>query len=154
MNRRAWLGLFGWLALCTAVAAFGSQFTAGEWYDTLAKPSWTPPSWTFGVVWSFLYGIMAIAAWLVWKEYGFAGARSALTLFLVQLALNGAWSWLFFGLENPGAALVDILLLCAALVVTIELFRRRVRVAAILLLPYLLWVLFATALNFQIWRMN
>jgi len=154
MRRRTWIGLFGWLALCYGVAAFGSRFQAGAWYDQLTRPALTPPSWVFGVVWSVLYGLMAIAAWLVWKRRGFAGAPWALGAFLVQLALNAAWSWLFFGIHRIGLALLEILLLWAAIAITAILFWRHRGLAAALLLPYLLWVSFATCLNFEIWRLN
>ena len=101
---RSWLGLMGWLSLTFAAAVFGGQFTPGPWYAQLAKPGITPPAWVFGPVWTALYAMMAVAAWLVWKQRGFAGASLALTLFIVQLALNALWSWIFFGLHNPGLA--------------------------------------------------
>ena len=154
MNRRIWLGLIAWLALVYVAAGTGAQFTPGVWYDQLARPDWTPPDWVFGPVWSVLYTLMAIAAWLVWKERGFAGARVALTLFLVQLALNVAWSWFFFGLERPDLALIDIVLLWAAILATIISFWKIRPLAGALLLPYLAWVSLAAALNFAIWRMN
>jgi translocator protein len=154
MGRREWLGLGGWLFVCYGVSAVASRFTPGVWYDQLAKPEWTPPDWVFGPVWIVLYGVMAIAAWLVWKEKGFGGARLALGIFGFQLALNLAWSWLFFGLEEIGLALADIVLLCVAIFLTILAFWRENRIAAGLLVPYLLWVTFAAALNFEIWRLN
>lgn len=154
MGRREWIGLGAWLALCYAVALVGSQFTAGAWYEQLVKPAWTPPGWVFGPVWTVLYGAMAVAAWFVWKDHGFGGARLALGLFLVQLALNLAWSWLFFGEQRIGLALVDIAALLLAILLTMIAFWRRRRLAAILLVPYLLWVIFASMLNFEIWRLN
>ena len=149
-----WLGLLGWIAVTFLAAAVGSQFMPGEWYASLEKPAWNPPSWVFGPVWTTLYLLMAIAAWLVWRAYGFAGARAALTLYLVQLAANAAWSWLFFGRQDIGLALADIVVLWVLIALTIAHFHRHHRTAALLLLPYLLWVSFATALNFALWRLN
>lgn len=151
---RVILGLGGWLLVTLLVAAFGSQFEPGPWYDELQKPSWTPPSWVFGPVWITLYVLMAIAAWLVWRKHGFNGAPYALGLYLVHLLFNGAWSWIFFGMEQLGYALLDIVILWGMIVALVLLFYRRHAVAAYLLIPYLLWVSFATALNFSIWQMN
>lgn len=155
--RRPWLGLAGWVLLCFAAAGLGSVATAHSipgWYDGLAKPSWTPPAWLFGPVWTVLYLAMAVAAWLVWRPGGFGARRTALGLFLVQLALNVAWSALFFGLRRPDLGLADIGLLWVAIVFTLLAFRRSSRLAGWLFVPYLLWVSFASALNFAIWRMN
>lgn len=151
---RTVLGLVVSLAICYGAAAVGAQFMPGEWYEGLSKPTWTPPGWLFAPVWTALYGMMAVAAWLVWKRRGEAGVRWALLLFAVQLSLNGMWSWLFFGLESPGIAMVDIVALWVAILGTIIAFRRLSRVAATLLVPYLAWVSFAAALNFAIWRLN
>jgi|GEM_PF-228620 tryptophan-rich sensory protein len=125
-----------------------------DWYPTLTKPAWTPPDWVFGPVWTLLYILMAVAAWLVWRKAGFAGARLALVLYFVQLALNAAWSGLFFGLRSPAAGLVDILLLWMVIAATLVAFARHSAVAAGLLVPYFVWVSYAAALNFAIWRMN
>ena len=154
MRRRTLPGLFGWLAASYAAALIGSRFEPDAWYEQLVKPAWTPPGWLFGPVWTVLYGLMGVAAWLVWKRRGFAGAPNALGAFIVQLALNAAWSWLFFGLRRPGLALLDILLLWAAIAITALLFWRHRGLAAALLVPYLLWVSFAACLNFEIWRLN
>ena len=151
---RSWLGLMGWLSLTFAAAVFGGQFTPGPWYAQLAKPGITPPAWVFGPVWTALYAMMAVAAWLVWKQRGFAGASLALTLFIVQLALNALWSWIFFGLHNPGLALAEIQLLWLAVLATLLAFRRHHKTAGLLLLPYLIWVTFAVVLNFLIRQMN
>lgn len=148
------LGLVVWLALCFGAAGVGAQFMPGAWYQELAKPAWTPPSWLFGPVWTVLYAMMAVAAWLVWRERGLAGAPWALSLFVVQLALNTLWSWLFFGMQRPGLAMVDIVALWIAILCTATAFGGTSRVAAVLLVPYLLWVSFAAALNFSIWRLN
>jgi translocator protein len=151
---RVGLGLVAWLALCYGAAAVGAQFMPGAWYQELAKPSWTPPGWLFAPVWTILYGMMAVAAWLVWRPRGFAGAPTALSLFLVQLVLNTTWSWLFFGLQRPGLAMIDIAALWIAIASTAAAFWGPSRVAALLLIPYLAWVSFAAALNFSIWRLN
>jgi tryptophan-rich sensory protein len=150
----SWLALLGWLALCFAAAWFGAQFTPGPWYDQLAKPTWTPPGWLFPPVWTVLYVLMSIAAWLVWKTGGFAVAALPLSLFIGQLGLNAAWSWLFFGLHRIDWALVDIAALWLAILATLVAFWRRRPSAAALLLPYWLWVSFAAALNFALWRLN
>jgi tryptophan-rich sensory protein len=154
---RPWLALVGFLVLCFAVAGLGGLATgrsAGTWYPTLTKPTWTPPAWVFGPVWTALYLMMAVAAWLVWRKAGVAGARTALGLFGVQLALNAAWSWLFFGLRLPGAAFAELVVLWAAIVATVVAFWRTCPLAGALLLPYLAWCSFAAALNFALWRLN
>jgi benzodiazapine receptor len=151
------LALVAFLALTLAVAGVGGWFTSmGQpaWYDTLMKPSWNPPSWVFGPVWTTLYVLMAVAAWLVWKEAGFEGAGAALTLFLVQLALNLAWSGIFFALRSPGWALVEIVALWIAILATVVLFFRYSTLAGWLMVPYLLWVSFASVLNAAIVRLN
>lgn len=153
-NARSGLGLAGWLVLCFSAGAFGSLFAPGPWYEALAKPSFNPPGWIFGPVWTLLYALMAVAAWLVWRDHGWRGARRPLLFFLAQLAANAAWSWLFFGLRRPDLALADILLLWVALCVTLVHFWRARRGAGALLLPYLLWVSFAVVLNFEILRLN
>ena len=145
------------VAVCLGVSATGAWFTSGSvatWYPTLAKPAWNPPPWVFGPVWTVLYLTMATAAWLVWRKAGFSEAAGPLGIFAVQLALNALWSPLFFGLESPGAALVDIVALWLAVAATLISFRRVVPLAGALLVPYWLWVTFATALNLAIWRMN
>ena len=149
-----WLGLLGWIAVTAAAATIGSQFLPGEWYASLNKPVWNPPGWVFAPVWTVLYLLMAIAAWLVWRAAGFAGARLALGCYLLQLALNTAWSWLFFGRQSIGGALADIVVLWLLIGATALLFRKYSRTAAALFVPYLLWVSFATVLNFVLWRLN
>jgi benzodiazapine receptor len=148
------LALAGFLGANGAVALISGLATASSvrsWYPALAKPSWTPPPWVFGPAWTLLYVLTAVAGWLVWRRAGWSGALAA---FGVQLVLNGAWSFCFFGARSPLAGLVDIALLWAAIVVTLELFRRVDRAAAWLLAPYLAWVTFAAALNLEIWRLN
>jgi tryptophan-rich sensory protein len=151
---RQWPGLAAWLLVTFAAAAVGSRFQPGTWYAALERPSFTPPGAVFGPVWTLLYLLMALAAWLVWRRGGFAGARLALSAYLLQLALNAAWSWLFFGEHRIGLALADIIVLWLAIAATAWLFHRHSRTAALLLLPYLAWVSFATALNFAFWRLN
>ncbi len=148
------LGLF--YLLCFLAAGLGSLFTMvslGGWYAGLAKPSWNPPSWIFGPVWTVLYAMMAVAGWLVWRRGG-SQSRIALWWFAVQLALNVGWSAVFFGLQLPGLAFFEILLLWIAIAATLLTSWRVSRTAGILLVPYLLWVSFAAVLNFAIWRLN
>ena len=154
---RSWVALIVCLALCFAAAAIGGVATSrsvGTWYRELAKPSWTPPGWVFGPLWTVLYLMMAVAAWLVWRRAGVAGAKLPLALFLVQLALNAAWSWLFFGWRMPGAAFAELCVLWLAIVATAVAFWRMRPLAGALLLPYLLWSTFAAALNLAIWQAN
>jgi len=148
------LVLMGWVFLCFAAAAFGGLFMPGEWYASLKKPTWNPPGWVFGPVWTALYTMMALAAWLVWKRGGFAAQRRPLALFLVQLGLNAAWTPLFFGLHRPGLAFAEIVLLWLAIAATLATFWRVSRAAAWLLAPYLAWVSFAAALNLALWQLN
>ena len=155
--KRPWLGLIVLPVVCFAAAGIGGAAVTPKidnWYATLVKPSWNPPDRVFGPVWSVLYLCMAIAAWLVWRQGGPGGAVGALTLFGVQLVLNLAWPWLFFGLRNPGLAFVDVLLLWAAVAATMAASWSRSTLAGILFAPYLAWVSFAAALNFVVWRMN
>jgi tryptophan-rich sensory protein len=151
MDRMSALVLFGWLLLCFGAAAIGGFFPPGAWYASLDKPSWNPPSWIFGPVWTLLYILMAVAAWLVWRERGWTGV---LLLFLLQLALNAAWSPLFFGLKRPLWGLVDIVALWLAIGATVIGFARVRPLAALLLAPYWAWVTFAAVLNFELWRRN
>lgn len=148
------LALLAWLAVTFCAAAMGGLFMPGEWYASLKKPSWNPPGWIFGPVWTALYAMMAVAAWLVWRQGGWGKQRKPLLIFLAQLALNALWTPLFFGLHRPGLAFAEIVLLWLAIAATIAVFRRVRRVAAWLLAPYLAWVSFAAALNFTLWRLN
>jgi tryptophan-rich sensory protein len=149
---RDFFGMLAFIVLCFGVAALGERATADslEWYEGLRKPSWTPPGWVFGPVWTVLYALMAVAGWRAWRE---GRSPAATLLFLLQLGLNLLWSWLFFGLRRPDLGLVGVVLLWLALLATIVAFRRVSR-AAWLLVPYFGWVSFAAALNLQIWRMN
>lgn len=134
-------------------ALVGARFTPGEWYLELAKPAWTPPGWLFGPVWTVLYVTIGVAAWLIWRHHGFR-PKAAWWAWGTQLVLNAAWSWIFFGLRAPGWALVEILALGGTILVTIAMFWRLRPAAGALLLPYLAWVAFATALNAAIWALN
>jgi benzodiazapine receptor len=148
------LGLTAFVVLCFGVSLLGGLATApalAEWYPALRKPTWTPPGWVFGPVWTLLYPVIAVAGWMAWRE---GRARFGPLLYLLQLALNGAWPWLFFGQRRPDLALVCIAALWAAILVTTVAFWRVSRGAAMLLLPYLAWVGFAAALNLAILRLN
>ena len=146
------------ILICEAAGILGSLFTASAiptWYATLNKPSFNPPNWIFAPVWTMLFVMMGVAAFLVWKQ-GVAqpGVKFALGMFLLQLLFNVLWSVMFFGLRSPLAGLIDIAALWGTLAITIWLFFTHSTVAGILLLPYLAWVSFASVLNFAIWRLN
>jgi len=153
MTRRDWLPLLGWLVLCQLVGIVAGIFTTpgSPWFTALDKPSWNPPSWVFAPVWTTLYALMGVAVWRVWRLGSHPGA---VRLFLVQLALNFAWSFLFFNVEAPAIALADLLMLWVAIVATVLAFRRADAVAAALMLPYLAWTTFAAFLNAAIVRLN
>lgn len=154
---RRYPALAAFLAVTFAASAIGSWATIDNvrtWYPTIAKPSWTPPNWLFGPVWTLLYTLMAIAAWRVWRARQGAEARSVLNLYGSQLALNTLWSVLFFALHRPGLALIEISALWTLLVLAQVRFWRADRIAGILWAPYLAWVSFATALNAAIWWLN
>jgi translocator protein len=145
------------IILCLLAGAIGSIFTSKSiptWYATLKKPSFNPPNYLFGPVWTILYILMGIAAYLIWTSGWNSVTKIALAVFAVQLILNTAWSILFFGLQNPFIAFIEIIFLWLAIVATIVLFYRISPAASYLLIPYLLWVSFASVLNFAIWRLN
>lgn len=150
------LGLLGWLAVSFAASAVGAiaSINAGTFYNQLTQPDWAPPAIVFGPVWTVLYAMMGIAAWLVWRSGGLQRNRIALTLFVVQLLINALWSWLFFAWHKGALAFADILLLWVLISTTLFYFWRIHRVAGALLIPYLLWVSFAAALNYSIWQLN
>ena len=150
------LGLVGWFVVSFAACAIGAvaSIQAKSFYSQLVQPSWSPPAWVFGPVWTILYALMAIAAWLVWRSGGFRSHRAALSLFLVQLALNALWSWLFFAWHHGAAAFADIVALWILILATLITFWRVRPLAGGLFIPYLLWVSFAAALNFSIWQLN
>jgi translocator protein len=154
---RSLLVLLGFVILVALASATASSVTLpqiGGWYAGLEKPWFNPPNWLFGPVWSALYAMMAIAGWLVWRERGLKGARGALALFGLQLALNILWSLIFFGLESPGAAFVEIAALWLAVAATLIAFRRIKPLAGWLFVPYLLWVSYAAVLNGAVWWLN
>jgi translocator protein len=146
--------LLGFLLLTFCAPALGAFSMPGAWYATLNKPSWNPPAWIFGPVWTLLYLSMAIAAWWVWRQGGWKLQSGALRLYGVQLVLNAIWTPLFFGLHRPGWAFVEILLLLTAVVATTRAFWRTSRFAGALLVPYVLWVSFASVLNGTLWWLN
>ena len=151
---RSLLALAGWLALVFSASATAVFIADNGWYAGLAKPTWNPPGWLFGPVWTVLYILMAVAVWRVWLHGGWARQKRALGLFLLQWALNALWTPLFFGLHRPGWALAEILVLLAAILATMRTFWRVDRPAGLLLLPYAAWVAFASVLNLAIWRIN
>ena len=157
MEARPWIVLIVFLFIVLGTGSLASFLTARgvrEWYPALRKPPGTPPSWVFGPVWTMLYVLMAISVWLIWRNYGWAGGRSALLLFFGQLALNAAWSGIFFGARLPGVAFAEIAILWLAILFNLVVFYWLLPLAAYLLLPYLLWVTYASYLNAGIWRMN
>lgn len=152
MNRYVALGLF--VAASFLAALPGGLLTDASWYVALARPTWAPPGWLFGPVWTVLYLMIAVSGWLVWLRGAWASQRKPLIAFGIQLALNCAWTPIFFGAREIGVALVVIGVLLVAIAVNVALFWRVRRLAGALLVPYLLWVSFASALNFAIWRLN
>ena len=140
--------------LAIAVGGFLTSLSVSDWYLTLNKPAWNPPNWIFGPVWTTLYIMMAITAWLVWIEKDRPLVRSAMVAYGLQLFLNVCWSGMFFALENPLLGVIDIVLLWIALAWTLERFWKVKQVATFLMVPYFLWVTFAMVLNFTIWRLN
>jgi tryptophan-rich sensory protein len=150
---KRWGSLVVFLVLVALVSFWGSRFLPGEWYAGLSKPSWNPPAWVFGPVWTTLYVLMAVAAWQVWNT-DHPGRKLAASLWGVQLVFNGAWSWLFFGLHRPGVAMFELAALVGLVVLTIWKFRAIRPVAAWLMVPYLAWIFFALALNVALWRLN
>jgi benzodiazapine receptor len=147
-----WPSLLIFLALAAAAASLGSAYGPDQWYRGLEKPAFNPPNWIFPLVWTPLYVLIAIAGWWIWSH----GRRSAaLPLWFLQLALNAAWTWLFFGRHAIGAALINIIALEAVIVAIIAVaWRPPLRSAAIMFLPYAAWVAFATLLNAAFWQLN
>jgi len=150
------IGLASWLLLSFAAAGVGAVVSASAaiFYQQLLRPEWAPPAWAFGPVWSALYLLMGIAAWLVWRQRGFGESGMALWLFMAQLTANAFWSWLFFSWHNGAWAFYEIVILWVLLLWTVAAFWRVRTLAGALLLPYLAWVTFATALCFAIWKLN
>ncbi|MFZ4287250.1 TspO/MBR family protein [Variovorax sp. HJSM1_2] len=150
------MGLIAWLLASFVAGGIGAiaSVNAQAFYGELIQPNWAPPAGLFGPVWTVLYAMMAVAAWLVWRSKGWRGAAPALTLFLMQLAANALWTWLFFAWHWGAAAMVEILLLWLLIAATAASFWRHHRLASLLLLPYLAWVSFAATLNFFMWQLN
>jgi translocator protein len=150
------IGLVLWLALAFCVGALGAvaSIEAVPFYLQLVRPTWGPPAGVFGPVWSVLYVLMATAAWLVWRERGEPLSVPGLALFVAQLVFNGLWSWLFFAWHRGALAFADVIVLAVLIAVTVAVFWRIRRLAAVLLMPYLAWVSFAGALTWSVWRNN
>ncbi|MEM2865205.1 MAG: TspO/MBR family protein [Candidatus Bathyarchaeia archaeon] len=146
------------IILCQVVGVIGSIFTSSSistWYPSLVKPAFTPPNWVFAPVWTILYLLMGLSLFLILIKGGEKGRlKPALSIFAVQLFLNGLWSYLFFGLRNPLYGLVGIILLWVTILITIVEASKISRLAAVLLIPYLAWVTIAATLNFYLWRLN
>lgn len=152
-----WVVLAAFILVCLAAGGLGAMVTTPEikgWYTTIEKPSWNPPNFIFGPVWTTLYMMMAIAAWFVWKQTHISKTAPALGLFGLQLVLNVAWSFIFFKFHQPGWAFAEIVVLLVAIVATVVAFFRHSIIAGWLMTPYLAWVSFASVLNFTIWQMN
>jgi len=150
------IGLALWVLVSFIAAAIGSvaSIQASSFYAQIVRPAWAPPADIFGPVWTTLYFLMGVAAWLVWRVGGFHAARTSLTLFLAQLVVNALWSWLFFGWHLGALAFADIVLLWVLIAATLVAFWRIWLLAGALLIPYLLWVSFASALNYSVWQLN
>lgn len=155
-RQKQFLGLIAWFVLSFAASFVGAiaSIQAKSFYGLLSQPVWAPPPWLFGPVWTVLYAMMAVAAWLVWRNRGIQANRNALILFLTQLAFNALWSWLFFSWKLGAWALADIALLWVLILATMVSFWRVNKLAGALLIPYLLWVTFAAALNHALWQSN
>jgi len=151
------LGLFAFIILCLTVSGIGGIITATSvdtWYQTLEKPPFNPPDWVFAPVWTALYILMGIAAWRVWRLRSFEVTGKALTVFAVQLGLNLAWSFLFFGFQRIDLALVEIVILLCTIITNMVMFWRIDRLAGLLFVPYAVWVTYATVLNASLWLLN
>jgi len=152
-----WFALAVSIVICFGAALVGQVFTVpglGGWYESLNKPSWNPPSWIFGPLWSALFLSMAIAVWMVWREDDAKYRRTAIFLFAIQLSLNVLWTAIFFEMRSPGLAALEVAALWIAIAATTATFARVSRTAAYLMTPYLGWVTFAAALNVAVWRLN
>jgi translocator protein len=151
------LGLFAFIVLCLIVSGGGGAITATSvdtWYQALEKPPFNPPDWLFAPVWTALYILMAIAAWRVWRVRSFDATRWAFAVFGLQLCLNLAWSFLFFGLQRIDLALIEIFFLLISIITNTILFWRIERLAGMMFVPYAVWVTYATVLNVSLWLLN
>ncbi|MEK6858501.1 MAG: TspO/MBR family protein [Nanoarchaeota archaeon] len=151
-----WFLLIGFIILCNVIGALGALWTSAdsEWYQTIAKPAFNPPSWIFGPVWTLLFTLMGIALYRVWVSRASSVRTRALVLFGAQFVLNVLWSYLFFGINNPFASFIEILILETLIILTIATFYKVNKSAGYLLIPYALWVVFASFLNYSIWMLN
>lgn len=154
--RKQVLGLAGWFLATFVTGGIGAAASAraASFYGELSRPSWAPPAWLFGPVWSVLYVLMGIAAWLVWRDHGFRGASTALKLFVAQLFANALWTWIFFVWHQGALSLAEIVALWWLIAGTLVAFWRLHKLAGLLLVPYLAWVSFATALTASLWQLN
>lgn len=153
MDTPAIIALAIFIALNLAAAASGAVFRPGDWYASLAKPSWVPPNWAFPLVWSVLYAMITASGWLVWQQAGWS-ALPALSIYVVSLVLNAAWSGLFFGQRRMDLAMIDVVLLWLSITAVIAQFWPIRPLAALLLVPYLVWVTIASTLNFKMIQLN
>lgn len=155
-DSRQWPALLGWgvVVLAAAIAGTIASIDAASFYASLRRPAWAPSASLFGPVWTALYVAMAFAVWLVWRRRDEPLARRGIQLFVVQLVLNALWSWLFFAWRKGALSFADIVVLLALLLATLIVFWRVRPLAGALLVPYLAWVAFATALNYSVWQMN
>ncbi|MEA2020393.1 MAG: TspO/MBR family protein [Patescibacteria group bacterium] len=145
------------LLITLSAGGIGSIFTTPAiptWYETLKKPKFNPPGWVFGPAWTILYILISISFHLIWSTVGFEKNKKVLVIFVIQLVLNALWSIIFFGLQNPALAFIEIVILWVAILLTLLNFYKLDRTAGLLLVPYLLWVTFAALLNFSIWQLN
>ncbi|MBU4069799.1 MAG: tryptophan-rich sensory protein [Nanoarchaeota archaeon] len=151
-----WVLLIAFIVVCNLIGALGAVWTSsdGSWYKNINKPSFNPPSWIFGPVWTLLFTLMGISLYLVWNSPSSKIRLIALILFVVQFAFNVAWSYLFFGLNKPGLAFAEILIMLGFIIATTIYFFRVNKISGYLLIPYILWVSFASFLNYSIWRLN
>lgn len=154
--RRSFIGFIGWLIASFVTGGLGAiaSVNAASFYGSLTQPSWAPLAWLFGPVWTTLFVLMGISAWLVWREHDFSKAGAALKLYLSQLIANALWSWLFFTWHLGVVSILEIITLWLLISATILSFWKLNKVAALLLMPYLAWVSFAAALNVTLWRLN
>jgi len=149
-------GLLGWLAVSFAAAALGgfASAGAGDFYQQLVRPAWAPPGWLFAPAWTVLYLLMGVASWLIWRERNARKVKTALALFLVQLAVNALWTWLFFVWRLGALAFAEILVLWVLILCTVLAFWRVRLIAGVLLIPYLAWVAYASLLTYAVWQRN
>lgn len=153
MDSDDWIALGAFVALNFAAASSGGAFRPGAWYASLAKPKWTPPNWAFPLVWLTIFALNTFAGWLVWSAMG-AASLPALAVYVASLAINAAWSWLFFGRRRMDLALIDVTALWLSIVIVIAMFAPISQLAALLLAPYLLWVTVAGFLNLRMIQLN